>query len=88
MIGQKDFLEIINLLELNYEKKLDDKIIKIWYEEFKNYDKNIFYKCVVETIKNETFFPTINKVKEFGIKISDEYVDEAGFHYKNGRRVL
>lgn len=87
MIGQKEFLEIIDLLEVNYDKKLNEKIIKIWYDEFKDYDKEVFYKCVVETIKNETFFPTINKIKEFKDKFT-EYVDENGFLHKNGRRML
>ena len=86
MIESKKFLEIINLLELNYDKKLDKRIVKIWYDEFKNYNEDVFRKYVVEAIKNEYFFPTINKVKEF--KENIEYVDEQGVTWKNGKRVL
>ena len=86
MIESKKFLEIINLLELNYDKKLDKRIVKIWYDEFKNYNEDVFRKFVVEAIKNEYFFPTINKVKEF--KENIEYVDEQGVTWKNGKRVL
>ena len=87
MIESKKFLEIINLLELNYDKKLDKRIVKIWYDEFKNYNEDVFRKCVIEAIKNEYFFPTINKVKEFKNK-NIEYVDEQGVTWRNGKRVL
>lgn len=64
MIEQAEFLEIINLLEVNYNKKLNDKIIKIWYEEFKNYKKEWFRKAIIDCIKEYSYFPTINQVKE------------------------
>ena len=64
MIEQVEFLEIINLLEENYNKKLNDKIIKIWYEEFKEYKKEWFEKAVIDCIKENAYFPTINEIKE------------------------
>ena len=51
MIGQVEFLEIINLLEDNYNKKISDNIIKIWYDEFKNCDKEIFKKAIIKCRK-------------------------------------
>lgn len=87
MIERKEFLEIINLLEKNYDKKIADEIIKIWYEEFKEFDAETFHHCVVECIKSEYFFPTINKVKEFEFK-NRVYISDEGFTFKDGRRVL
>lgn len=61
---QDEFLEIFKLLELNYERKMPDEIIVIWYEKFKDTSKEIFKKSVIETIENETFFPTMNMVNK------------------------
>jgi len=64
MIEQKEFLEVIKVLEENYNKKLSDNIIKIWYEEFKNYDLDKFKKMIIDSIKEYSYFPTINQVKQ------------------------
>lgn len=64
MIEQKEFLEVIKMLEENYNKKLSDNIIKVWYEEFKNYDLDKFRKMIVDSIKEYPYFPTINQVKQ------------------------
>ena len=64
MIGQVEFLEIINLLEENYNKKISDNIIRIWYDEFKNCDKDILRKAIIKCIKDYSYFPTINQIKE------------------------
>ena len=64
MIGQVEFLEIINLLEENYNRKIRDKINKIWYHEFKKCDKVILKKAIIKCIKEYSYFPTINQIKE------------------------
>lgn len=87
MIELKEFLEIISLLEKNYDKKLPDEIVKIWHGEFGTWGKELFRHAVVETIKNEQFFPTINKVKEYR-DVNRTWVGEDGFKYVNGRRQI
>lgn len=64
MIEQNEFLEIVNLLEENYHKKLSDKIIKIWYEELKKENVSKLKKAIIECIKKNPYFPTINQVEE------------------------
>ena len=64
MIGQNEFLEIISLLEENYNKKLTDKILKLWYDEFKGYKKEWLKIAVINCIKEYSYFPTIKQVKE------------------------
>lgn len=60
----QNFSKIINLLEENYGKKLSDKIFRIWYEELKDYDREILKDAVIKCIKEYSYFPTINQVKE------------------------
>lgn len=69
-----EFLEIFNLLQLNYNKRMPDEIIRLWYDKFENVSKDVFKKSVIETIENETFFPTMNMV--------DKRVEE------NSRRII
>ena len=64
MIEQAEFLEIINLLEENYNKKMSDNIIRVWYDEFKKCDKNFLKEAIINCIKEYPYFPTINQIKE------------------------
>lgn len=64
MIEQTEFLEIINLLEENYNKKMNDSIIRVWYDEFKKCDKVFLKKAIINCIKEYSYFPTINQIKE------------------------
>lgn len=59
---QEEFLEIFNLLQLNYDKKMPDEIIVLWYEKFKNVSKEVFKESVVDTIERDYNFPTIHAV--------------------------
>lgn len=63
MIEQEEFLEVISLLEDNYNRKLPDSIIGIWYDEFKNCKLEDFKEKVIRSIKEYNYFPTINQVK-------------------------
>lgn len=78
MIEQEEFLEIIKLLEENYNKKLPDSIVGIWYEEFKTYSLENFKAKVIECIKEYNYFPTINQVKN--IQIKKKYDTKTIFH--------
>lgn len=64
MIEQVEFLEMISLLEENYNKKLTDKILKLWYDEFKWCKKKWLEIAIINCIKEYSYFPTINQVKE------------------------
>ena len=48
------FIEITNLLEDNYSKKLKTQILDIWYEELAK-----------EIIKKENYMPNLYKIKEY-----------------------
>lgn len=61
---QKEFLKIFNLLQLNYDKKMPDEIIRLWYNEFKDVKKDIFEKAIIQTIRYDYNFPTMNSVSE------------------------
>lgn len=91
MIEQEEFLEVVSLLEDNYNKKLSDNIVGIWYEEFKSCSLSEFRKKVIECIKEYNYFPTINQVKSQEIYDTETtFQDECG-RYKltsNGKKIF
>lgn len=64
------FLEILQILELNYDKTLPDLIASIWYSEFKYYNKQVLEKAFIDCIKEYQYFPTIKQVND---KMVDPY---------------
>lgn len=64
-MNKKEFMEITKLLEINYSKQLDVKILELWYEELKEYPKYRYEFAIKEIIKNETFMPNLSKVFEY-----------------------
>lgn len=67
-----DFTKIMKVLTNSYLKDFDEDIIKVWYEQFKNANKNIFSKSINELIKKNKFMPTIAEI-----------IDEYKKQYKN-----
>lgn len=74
MIELKEFLETIKLLEDNYNRKLPDNIVKIWYDELKKYKLEKLRLMIVECIKKYPYFPTISQVKQEGDIIQYESI--------------
>ena len=64
------FLEVLQILELNYDRVLPDLITSIWYSEFKYYDQVVLEKAFIECIKEYQYFPTIKQVHD---KMIDKY---------------
>lgn len=58
----EEFLEIFNLLQLNYNRKLPDEIIVLWYNKFKNVPKEVFKESIIDTIERDAIFPTMEIV--------------------------
>ena len=61
---QKEFLEIFRLLDLNYGKDTKSEIVRLWYDEFKEVKKDIFKEAIIQTIRYDYNFPTMNSVSE------------------------
>ena len=61
---KKEFLEEFRLLEVNYIKTIKNEIKDVWFDEFKDMTKENFHKCIINCIKAEKTFPTINKVND------------------------
>lgn len=64
MIELNEFVNLLSLMEENYNKELPENILKIWYDEFKKIDKTKIKKAFIECIKEYPYFPTINQVKQ------------------------
>lgn len=94
MLEYAEFLDVIDLLIVNYNKTLPDSIIKIWYEEFKTYSFGEFRGKVIECIKEYNYFPTINQVKKIEIKKkydTETIFEDAYGHFKlteDGKRLV
>lgn len=61
---QEEFLEIFNLLQLNYDRAMPDAIIRLWYDKFKNVSKDVFEQSIIDTIEWDNVFPTMHAVDE------------------------
>lgn len=62
---KSDFREITEMLENNYNKKIDNEIFKLWYEEFKNYSISEYENMIKEIIRNEEFMPSLARVIKY-----------------------
>ena len=70
----EEFVNITSVLEKNYDRKYDSKILKIWYHELKKYSKNQYKKVVIELIKHNKFLPTLSEVLE--IEVLPDWLDK------------
>lgn len=67
----KEFCKIVELLEDNYNKKLSNNILEIWFDELNMYDSKLLKKAIVEIIKENSYFPTINQVIKEIVRIQE-----------------
>lgn len=74
-MNKKEFREITEMLEENYNKKMDIRIFNLWYEELKDCTADEYENMVIEAIKTKKFMPTLAEIKElrrpswFGIEV-------------------
>ncbi len=80
-MDKKSFREITEMLEENYNKKMDIRIFRLWYEELKDCTADEYEKMVIEAIKTKKFMPTLAEIKEmkrprwFGIEVKRVELD-------------
>ena len=81
-MNKQEFRKITELLEENFNKKLDLRILEIWYQEFKELPKEQYEAMVVDAIKIEKFMPTLARMRElkkptwFNVEIKIEEVSK------------
>lgn len=63
-MNKTDFRKITEMLEENYSKKMDIRILNLWYEEFKEYPVDEYEKLIIEAIKTKKFMPTLAEIRE------------------------
>lgn len=63
-MNKKDFRRITEMLEENYNKKMDIRIFGLWYEELKDCTADEYENMVIEAIKTKKFMPTLAEIKE------------------------
>ena len=81
-MNKRDFRKITEMLEENYNKKMDIRIISIWHEEVKDFTAEQYEKMVIDAIKTKKFMPTLAEMKElkrpkwFGIEVKKIEIDD------------
>lgn len=68
-MNKKEFRKITEILEENYSKKIDLRVLDIWYQEFKNYSEEQYESIVTDVIKSEMFMPNLAKMKEYSTPV-------------------
>ena len=63
-MNKKEFRNITEMLEENYNKQMDTRILELWYQEFKEYTPEMYKEMVIEIIKNEKFMPSLARMRE------------------------
>ena len=63
-MDKRNFRKITEMLEENYNKKMDIRIFGLWYEELKDCTANEYQNMVIEAIKTKKFMPTLAEIKE------------------------
>lgn len=62
--NKRDFRKITEMLEENYNKKMDIRIFNLWYEELRDCSADEYENMVIEAIKTKKFMPTLAEIKE------------------------
>lgn len=64
-MNKEEFRNITELLEENFNKKIDLRILDMWYETFKQYPKHYYENLVNEVIKQETYMPSLATMRAY-----------------------
>ena len=62
-MNKTDFMEGIHILQDNYNKKLSNSQLKLYYENLKDMSKDKFLCNVREEIRNNPFMPNIAQLR-------------------------
>ena len=58
-MDKSEFMEGVHLLQNAYGRKLTAEQLKLYYDNLKDLDKNVFIKNIKEQIKINPFMPTV-----------------------------
>ena len=81
-MNKKDFRRITEMLEENYNKKMDIRIFSLWYEELRDCSADEYENMIIEAIKTKKFMPTLAEMKElkrpkwFDIEVKKIEIDD------------
>lgn len=62
-MNKNEFMEGIRLLQNNYNKKLTTEQLKLYYDNLKDMDKDVFVNNIKEQIKTNPFMPNIAQIR-------------------------
>ena len=62
-MNKRDFRKITEMLEENYNKKMDIRIFNLWYEELRDCSADEYENMIIEAIKTKKFYANISRDK-------------------------
>ena len=60
---KQEFLEGIYMLQDNYNKKFTGTQLRLYYENLKDMNKDMFLRNIKEIIKTSSYMPTIAEIR-------------------------
>ena len=81
MMTKAEFMDGIHILQDNYNKQFTGTQLKIYYNNLKDMDKDIYINNINEIIKNNKFIPTIAEIRK--VEQRKQFTDYDQREYEN-----
>ncbi len=84
-MDKQDFVNVIEKIEIVYNKKFSQKEYEIWFKEFMTTDVKEFEKAIDKTIREVRVVPKIADIRSrIAVNPNDYYInDPYAYLYKN-----
>ena len=85
-MDKSEFMEGVHLLQNAYGRKLTTEQLKLYYDNLKDLDKDVFIKNIKEQIKINPFIPTVANLRNKNVnfdkrKYTEDFLNQ---FYANG----
>ena len=82
-MDKKEFMEGINILQDNYNKKFSVNQLKLFYENLKDLSKETYLKNINDAVRNNKFMPNIAELRNNSIDQRKQFSDYEQREYEN-----
>lgn len=82
-MDKKEFMEGINILQDNYNKKFSVNQLKLFYENLKDLSKETYLKNINDAVRNNKFMPNVADLRNNSIEQRKQFADYEQREYEN-----
>lgn len=82
-MDKKEFMEGINILQDNYNKKFSVNQLKLFYENLKDLSKETYLKNINDAVRNNKFMPNVAELRNNSIEQRKQFADYEQREYEN-----